>query len=43
MGKHIQDNERLPEKLQTYPCLYEKGNKGWKERDREQNACRTVQ
>ena len=26
-----------------YPCLYEKGNKGCKETDREENAWRTVE
>ena len=31
-GKHIEDAERLAEELQKYPCLYEKGNKGYKER-----------
>ena len=41
-GKHIQDDERLAEELQKYPCLYDKGNKGYKERDREENAWRTV-
>ena len=35
-GKHIQDDEgyeRLADELQTYPCLYQKGKKGYKERD----------
>ena len=32
-GKHIQDDERLAEELQKYPCLYDKGNKGYKERE----------
>ena len=43
MGKHIQDAERLAEELQKYPCLYEKGNKGYKERDRKKNAWRAVE
>ena len=38
-----QDAERLAEELQKYPCLYEKGNKGYKERVREENAWRTVE
>ena len=42
-GKHIQDDERLAEELQKYPCLYEKRNKGYKERAREENAWRTVE
>ena len=32
----MQDAERLAEKLQKYPCLYERGNKGYKEESREQ-------
>ena len=33
MEKHTQDAERLAYELQKYPCLYEKRNKGYKERD----------
>ena len=29
----MQDAERLAQELQKYPCLYEKGNKGNKERE----------
>ena len=43
MGKHIQDAEHLAEELQKYPCLYEKRNKGYKERDRKENAWRAVE
>ena len=35
---NIQDDERLAEELQKYPCLYEKGNKRYKERDWQENA-----
>ena len=42
-AKHKQDGEHLSEALQKYPCLYEKGNKGYKERDREENAWKTVE
>ena len=35
MGKHIQDDEPLVEELGKHPCLYEKGNKGCKEIDRQ--------
>ena len=42
-GENIQDAERLAEKLQKYLCLYEKGNKGYKERDRKGNAWRAVE
>ena len=31
----MHDAERLAEGLQKYPCLYEKGNKGYKERSEE--------
>ena len=33
--ENVQDVERLAEKLQKCPCLYEKGNKGYRERERE--------
>ena len=33
-GENTQDAERLAGELQKYRCLYEKGNKGYKERDR---------
>ena len=46
IGKHIQDAERLAEELQQYPCLHawnEKGNKGYKERKRKENAWKAVE
>ena len=41
----MQDAERLAQELQKYPCLYEKGNKGHKERerDRKETAWRAVE
>ena len=39
----MQDAERLAEELQKYPWLYEKGNKGYKERDQKKNAWRAVE
>ena len=33
----------MAEALQKYPCLYEKGDKGYKEGDREENAWKTVE
>ena len=42
-GTHMQDAERLAEELQKYPCLYEKGNKRYKERDRKENDWRAVE
>ena len=41
-GKHIKDAEHLAEELQKYPCLYEKGNKGYEEIDQKENAWRAV-
>ena len=39
----MQDAERLAEGLQKYPCLYGKGNKGYKERDRKKTVWRAVE
>ena len=41
--KNIQDDESLAEELQKYPCLYEKENKGYKARERKENARRVVE
>ena len=43
MRKTYRNSERLAEKLQKYPCVYEKGNKGYKERDHNENAWRAVE
>ena len=43
MGKQIQDDELLAEQLQKYLCLFKKGNKRHKERDREESAYRIVE
>ena len=37
--ENVQDVERLAEKLQKCPCLYEKGNKGYRERERAEGKC----
>ena len=42
-GKQKQDAERLAKELQKHPCLYEKGNKGYEEIDRKENAWRAVE
>ena len=39
----MQDPRRLAKALQKYPCLYENGNKGYKEIDRKENVWRVVQ
>ena len=41
-GKHIQDGEHLAEELQKYLCLYEKGNKRYKETEQKENVWRAV-
>ena len=38
----MQDVERWLQEFQKYSCLYEKGNKGYKERDRKKNAWRAI-
>ena len=37
---NIQDEERLAEEVQKYPCLYGKRNEGYKEKDRKENTWR---
>ena len=39
----MQDPEGLAEELQKYPCLYEKKDKGYKERDRKENTWRAAE
>ena len=39
----MQDPRRLAKALQKYLCLYENGNKGYKEIDRKENVWRVVQ
>ena len=41
--KHIQDAQHQAEELQKYPCLYEKGNKGYNERGGKKNAWRSAE
>ena len=44
MGENIYNMlKRLVEEFQKYPCLYEKGNKGYKERGQKENTRRTVE
>ena len=46
MGKtnkcNIQEDEILANEVQKYPCLYNKADKGYMERDRKANAWRKV-
>ena len=46
MGKNnksnIQEFEILSEEVQKYPCLYDKADMGYKEKDRRANAWRAV-
>ena len=42
--KTKEDAERWAEELHKYPCLYEKGNKGYKEKkNQKENAWRAVE
>ena len=36
----MQEEEKIAEKIQQFPCLYDKSNEGYKEKDREKNAWR---
>ena len=39
MGEsNLKEEERLAEEIQKLPCLYDKGNEGYKEKDRKKNA-----
>ena len=42
-GKHRRGGECFAEELQKYPCLYEKGNKRYQERDWKENSWRAVE
>ena len=39
---NLQEDELLAEEVKKYPCLYDKSDKGYKERDRNANAWRAV-
>ena len=47
MGKtnkaNIQEDEKLANEVYKYPCLYDKTNKGYKERDGRANAWRKIE
>ena len=47
MGKtnkcDIREDESLAYKVQKYPCLYDKSDRGYKERDRKANAWREIE
>lgn len=40
---NIQEDEILAEAVRKYPCLYDKSDKGYKERDRKKNAWGAVE
>ena len=45
MGKskcNIQDDKRLAEEVQEYPCLYDKGHKGYEEKMFEEQLSRNL-
>ena len=39
---NLQEEEILAETVRKYPCLYDKSNKGYKERDRKSNAWQKI-
>lgn len=39
----ILEEERLAEEVRKYPCLYDKQDAGYKEKDRKKNAWRKVE
>ena len=47
MGKankcNLEEDEILAEEMRKYPCLYDKADKGCKERDRKANAWKSVE
>lgn len=44
VGKRkIQEDEILAEEVRKYPCLYDKSDSGYKERDRVKNAWKAVE
>ena len=47
MGKtnkcDLEEDECLAEEVRKYPCLYDKSDPGYKERDRKKNAWKAVE
>ena len=41
--RNIQEDEILAEEVRKYPCLYDKSDSGYKERDRVKNAWKAVE
>jgi len=41
--RKIKEDEDLSEEVRKYPCLYDKSDSGYKERDRVRNAWRAVE
>ena len=40
---NLKEEERLPKEIRKFPCLYDKGNEGYKEKDRNKNGWREVE
>ena len=40
---NLKEEERLAEEIRKFPCLYDKSNEGYKEKDRKKNAWREVE
>ena len=40
---NLQGDERLSIEVEKYPCLYNKSEKGYKEKDRKKNAWKKIE
>ena len=40
---NLKEEERLAEEIRKFPCLYDKSNEGYKEKDRKKNTWREVE
>ena len=42
MKCNLQEEEKLCVEVEKYPCLYDKQNKGYKDKERKKNAWRKI-
>ena len=38
----LKEEERIAEEFRKFPCLYDEGNEGYKEKDRKNNSWREI-
>ena len=43
LKSNLKEEKKLVEEIRKLPCLYDKGNEGYKEKDRKKNAWREVE